>query len=359
MIDRYHYGIGNTISTDRIGYRRQTPVSDLVYSIGDKFNNYNFSQPALDFDTAVCERLKQLKESGKYLRLWFSGGKDSLIALNTAKKLNIKFDEIVVVKNWILGPHLNISSITEIMDNAVYWIEHHRDELQGTKITYIDFTDKEYELVFQDPSWIKYSNLWYMHIAYAPNLYYRFVEPVRQFLDPIDNRYDILGSIHPNVWWDDEWKFCYVDTQFQQYSWHTQENFLTSPDFPELVHSYVKTVGSELKKMNLFPKRFEDNIVGDTNQRLRNIRDLVPSYQFEVRQTNSMYPKVWSDPWRPTNDLFWRINMTYKTALNAMILFNDNPRKKFFDDYIKNTDWKQLHDEMDFGGILTKEFSIG
>lgn len=358
MIDRYHYGVGENASYDKIRYRKETPVSDLRYNIGDRFKSYDFTQPAMDFEEAVCERLLQLKKSNRYLRLWFSGGKDSLIVLKTAKKLNIKIDEIIVVKNWILGPHINIGSITEITDNAVYWVEQHRSELNGTKITYIDYTDAEYELVFKDPSWANLTNIWFLHIGWAPSMFYRFVEPVQQFLEPIEDRYDILGSTHPHIWWDDGWHFTYIDMQFQQHCYSTIEDFLSTPDFPELAHSYAKTVSRELDKLNIKLGKFQPLIAEKTNQRLRNVRDLVPSYQFPIRETHSMFPKVWQDPWRPTDDLFWKANMTYKTTLSAMILFYENPRKKFFTDYLTKVDWNQINEEIEFGGILTKEFDL-
>jgi hypothetical protein len=355
---RYHYGLGSDSTTDRIGYRKNTPANQQIYSVGKEFDTYDFSRPAMPFEEAIITRLQLLRESGRYLRFWFSGGKDSLMILKHAQKANIKFDEIVLVKNLILGPHCYIGSITEIMENAAAWIEENRTSLAGTKITYIDFTAEEYALVFQDPTWIHHSNLWYLHLAYAPNLFYKFVEPAKKFLDDIPDRYDILGSIHPHIWWDDGWKFCYVDMQFQQYSWPTQENFLATPDFPELVHSYARSVVKSLDSRGIQFGRFQDAVLGDTNQLLRNVRDLLPTYQFELPRSKSQYPKTWSDPWRPTEDLFWKGNCTYKTTLSALILFYQNPREKFFDDYCNLTDWQQICNEMSAGGICSQTFSL-
>ena len=52
-------------------------------------------------------RIKNLRDKYSYIRLWFSGGKDSTLALQTAIKNNVFIDEIVVIKRVCKrGPNL-------------------------------------------------------------------------------------------------------------------------------------------------------------------------------------------------------------------------------------------------------------
>ena len=74
--------------------------TDLQFCIGSEFDAYNFTRPlAESFEDLIVERLLQLRKKYNYLRLWFSGGKDSRIILDTAIKQGIQIDEIIITGN--------------------------------------------------------------------------------------------------------------------------------------------------------------------------------------------------------------------------------------------------------------------
>lgn len=277
---KYFYDGVNGRTKDRF-YHRQVEKSPL-FRIGENFEKYDFTAPAKPFKQSVIDRLEQLRDTGKYLRFWFSGGKDSRLILDTSRDLGMEFDEIVIIKNQLLGPEYQLGAITEILNNAVDYIKTIKHQFKKTKITIKDFQAEEYELVFQNQDWYKHTTCWYIHSAIEPNLLYRYVNPAKKLLEEITDRIDIMGSIHPHVYWDNGWKFVFVDFQFPQNLWHTCDNFLTSPDHPEVLHSYVKSLIEQFEKKDLKPYRFQENLFVSTNQKMRNIRELLPEYQFDI-----------------------------------------------------------------------------
>lgn len=351
---RYFYDGLHGTTKDRIQHRQceSTPR----FRIGAEFENYNFAAPAASFQDSIKTRLEQLRDTKKYLRFWFSGGKDSRLILDTSRKIGIEFDEIVIIKNQLLGETYQMGAISEIMHNAVDYIETIRDSFTKTKITIRDFQAEEFELVFQDPNWIHHTNCWYIHTAIEPNLFYRYVNPVKSLFEDIPDRIDIMGSVHPHVYWDDGWKFVYVDFQFPQNLWDTCENFLSSPTHPEIVHSYVRALTQEFERRDVRPYRFQENLFVTTNQHMRNIRELLPEYQFDIHRPDAEWPKKYQDQWRPNDDLYWKANPSFKSLLTCFMCYYARPQPRAFHNYTKLTDWESVVAEIEFGGILTQEF---
>jgi hypothetical protein len=353
---KYFYDNDRGPTQDRISYR-STEINPK-FCIGEQFESYDFTKTAVDFATAVKHRLEQLRDTKKYLRFWFSGGKDSRLILDTSRAIGIEFDEIVIIKNQLLGPTYQMGAISEIMANAVDYIETVRSSFKKTRITIKEFEAAEFEAVFSHSDWIHYTNCWYIHTAIEPNLFYRYVNPERMILDEIPDRIDVMGSVHPHIYWDNGWKFVYVDFQFPQNLWHTCENFLTSPEHPEIAHSYARAITQELEKRQLRPYRFQEDMFVTTNQHMRNVRELLPEYQFQLHRTDAEWPKEYQDKWRPSDDLYWRANPSFKSLLTCFMCYYARPQPKAFQDYVNLTDWNAVLQEIEFGGILTKEFVL-
>ena len=353
---KYFYGNFNDTSKDRIRYRKSNTLP--IFQIGKDFENYNFTTTAAKFKTSVETRLEQLRDTGKYLRFWFSGGKDSRLILDTSIRIGIEFDEIVIIKNQLLGPTYQMGAISEIMANAIDYIETIKNNFKKTKITIRDFQANEFEKVFQNPSWIHETNCWYIHSAIEPNLFYKYVNPDCKLLEEISDRIDVMGSIHPHVYWNDGWKFVYVDFQFPQNLWDTCENFLTSPSHPEILHSYVKSLVAEFERRGLKPERFQKNLFVSTNQQMRNVRELLSEYQFDIHRPDAEWPKEYQDSWRPSNELYWQANPSFKSLLTCFMCYYARPQPKAFQDYVNLPDWQSVIDEIKYGGILTQEFQL-
>jgi hypothetical protein len=160
------------------------------------------------------------------------------------------------------------------------------------------------------------------------------------------------------VYWNEGWCFTYIDLQFPQNLWHTCENFLTSANAPELAHAYVVAVCQELERRNLRPYRFQKDIYSDTNQNLRSVRDLLPEYQFEIYRPDHEWPKSYQDPWRPSQDSFWKANPSYKSFLSCMLCYFAGDKSQGFVNYRDQTDWSAVLGELKYGGILSREFRL-
>ena len=354
---KYFYQSPTHSTQDRISYRQNN--KDLLFKIGDEFEKYDFTQKPLSFKEAIENRLVKLKETGKYLRFWFSGGKDSRLILDSAIRMNIKFDEIVIVRHRLLGPDYVLGPWVEIQANAVDYISEIKSLLPDTKITIFDFLDDDFNLVFGSPDWIHHTPTWYINTAMEQQVFYKYVNPIKNFVEDIADRIDIVGSTNPHVYWNNGWKFVYVDLQFSQSMYSTCENFLTSPSYPEIAHAYASAIQHQLENLNLQPSRFEEyDRISPGNQRLRSIRALLPEYQFEIHKPSAEWPKVFMDPWRPTNDYFWRVNESYKSFLNCLMCYYSGGKSKAFNSYTTLTDWDTVKKEIDFGGILSKEFDL-
>lgn len=351
---KYFYDGKSGETKDRF-HHRQVEKSPL-FRIGERFEKYDFTSPALPFKQSIINRLEQLRDSNKYLRFWFSGGKDSRLILDTSREIGMEFDEIVIIKNQLLGSVYQMGAISEIMHNAVDYIETIRGEFKKTKITIKEFQASEFELVFENKDWYRHTNCWYIHSAIEPNLFYRYVNPDKKLFEDIDDRIDVMGSIHPHVYWDNGWKFVFVDFQFPQNLWHTCENFLTTPEHPEILHSYVHSLILEFERKKMRPYRFQENLFVSTNQHMRNIRELLPEYQFDIYRPDAEWPKKYNDSWRPSDELYWRANPSFKSMLTCLMCYFRRPRPRAFDLYCNTTDWGAVVAEIEYGGILSQEF---
>jgi hypothetical protein len=48
-----YYGKGDRLFTDRLAYRQQTPQSELIWTVGENFDAFDFSQPSISFKDAI------------------------------------------------------------------------------------------------------------------------------------------------------------------------------------------------------------------------------------------------------------------------------------------------------------------
>jgi hypothetical protein len=296
----------------------------------------------------------QLKSTGKYLRLWFSGGLDSLLVLENACQMGIEFNEIVVSKTHMLGD-IFFGSIAEQTVTGELWLKENSSRFPNTKITIYDAGDEEFEIVFSNPDWIRYTKKWYIHVGWHASYYYRFVDPVKTHLEKIDDRIDIAGPVLPNIYWEDGWKFYFIDYQWPHDDWPTQENFLVSNRFPEICHSYAHAFVNLCNQRGEKPTRFHNSSASARKISKQSIPEYArlpkPNPEFD-------FPKEWQDPWRPNDHPMWQHNLTYKTAFSVLMLYFQKPRKTFFKHYMDLTDWDLITKDKDFGGILSKTFNL-
>lgn len=358
----YRYPDGRT-TYDRLTYTQNVPQLERKFFLGDNLEKYDFFQPlAESFSDLVIERLKQIRKKYSHTRLFFSGGKDSMLAFEASLRSKIYFDEIVILRHCPVGLNVPIGQLVESDANA-------RDYLREigydkSKITTINFEPDQYNSIYQNPEWIHHGSRFHINSPLSHGYLFRFVNPAFRYLEDTPDAVNVVGSIQPHVYWaDDQWKFTFVDLQFDQNLNVTTENFLVGDDFPEILHGYVKAISYEFDQRNIKLDRFQTTLpnidIQDDNQMLRKIRDLVPEYgQLRVRRPDKELPKSFEDPWRPSDHDFWTFNDSYKTMIACMMLYNQDPWQQCFSNYVKNTDWEQLKSMRVEGGILSPEFTL-
>jgi len=344
MNNQYCY-LGQDPSCDRINYiKSEQPPA---FSIGPKFNAYNFSQTLTDsFNDLIVERLKQLRSKYAYLRLWFSGGKDSRIILDTAIKNNIKIDEILTIMYQPAG-RFPIGAQVELETNAIAYLNE--IALQKTKITIINFGPEHFNAAFCDPNWIHNNILHTLHSPFYPGLFFSKVNPEFQLVEKDKDVGDISGGTHPHVYYcNDCWTFYYVDLQFAFDSNGYTENFLAHDDMPELCHGFVR----DLIKYNQ-----HTNVTSLKASRL--MRDTIPEYAvIQLPRPDLQLPKLYNGPWLPSKHYFWKTNQSWKTWINCLACYGQTPWNNAFDNYVNLTNWDDVSIAVDHPGIITKKYIL-
>jgi len=331
----------------------------IQFSLGSNLENYDYRSPIEEnFSTLIHQRLKQLRQKYDYIRLWFSGGKDSRLVLDHAIKHGIKIDEIFIVRHCPAG-NVPIGGQVETDGNAIKYLQ--KISYQG-KVTVVNLDPDHYDSVFSDPDWPFYTNIFTIHAPIYVQMFQKYVDPkFGYFHGTPANQINIVGCIQPHIWYDNGWKFCFVDYQLTHGLAENTESFLISDDFPEILHGYVFNIKSKLEELKIFPKQFQENILSNIhgNQHLRSIRDLLDEFaDIRLPRPDLEMPKCILDPWRPSDDYFWEMNKIYKTFISCWLCYNQDPWPEFFKKYVYQTNWEMVKKSQQHPGILSKIFDF-
>lgn len=343
-----YFYLGDTPTHSRI--RCLESNSELGFSIGPKFDAFNFQQtPCAPFRDMVIERLRQLRRKYAYLRLWFSGGKDSRLVLDTALKHGIYPDEILTIVHQPAGS-FSIGSQVELEFNAIRYIKS-IDLPSSIKFTVLYLQPHHYAAGFQDGTWIHDLPLYPIHAPFYPGVFFSKVNREFAMVEKTADTGDISGSTHPHLEWTGEnWRCFYVDRQFAMDTNPYSENFLTADDMPELVHAYVHSVialNQHLVKPKI-PKEFYAD---------RTTRDLVPEYAaLCLPRPDLEMPKRYDGDWYPGDARVWQVNDNYKHWVNCVACFGQDPLPASMATYLDCTDWSAVLHSHRLPGIITKRF---
>lgn len=366
MSSKFHYVANGKNIVDPIAAKKAD--SDVYYSMGESFDNYAFRR--VDPDPAKAaelleQRIRQLRGKYKYIRLWFSGGKDSTLALATAIKYNVHIDEIVIVRRFCkknLGLYTQFHQAREIEGSAIKYLESVKDKISKTKISFVDLDDKQFAVPFKDPLWYTYTNEYFFSITYTPNMFYRYLNPKFKILKEPKNRVDLCGAGTPAVWQNqdtEQWQFCFSDTNFvtvhsspvgdSQY-----EDFLLTDEMPELAEYYVNTVIESYVADKVKSENWDRN---NSPQLQRTVRDRTNLYEDLKDFKGFQFPKT---PIQiPMNEYFWKATLGSPKAFYDLVnRYYQNPIPKCLKLYIENTDWQAIKAHRDSGWITTKVWNL-
>lgn len=337
--------------------------SDDVYlSIGENFDQYRFFKHSYPGHDLVRQRLQQLRDQYSYLRLWYSGGLDSKLALDKSLEYGIHIDEVLITKRWGNPSydkwHRDFSPQHEIEPMAIRTAQHISKSFPDIKVTVLDMSISEdyYCEVFQDLLWYDQTTDWFFDIASAmPAIFYKYINQRFNLIDEPKNRCDIVGGVTPDIWFDHacgKWKFAFVDSPFHNSFGADVENFLVTDSMPELIEYHVNSIIDNFL-VTIKPAKFQQTI----DQRdLKLYSDL---YQNVRVNRQHQYPKkINLDLVKiPTDDFFWNLQGP-KPFYNLINRYHCSPMPMSVKLYIENTDWEKIRSVVEKGRTCTKTWTL-
>lgn len=323
--------------------------NDVFLSMGDNFDQFNFARPVTEsYQSLLIERWQQLRNKYSHVCLWFSGGRDSRLALDTAIENNICIDEICVIRPTMLPDNLRILNLAEHDTNAIEYLNYIKHKIPKTKINIIEFRDRHFATVYQNPNWVNNNTQWQIFRAWTIENSFKHFKDEFSLSDSKDV-VNVLGAIHPYIHVDSNlnWIFEFVDHQFQDLG-SSVEIFNVSNDMPELTKTYADMVRNWCVKNSVFPKRYA---VSPNDMR----NNLVVYQKIKLVNNRFQFPKNWNN-WLPDSSTPYKVNNGFKSALNLILCEQQYPQPQGFVNYMNNTNWAKIEIELNYGGICSKQF---
>lgn len=353
LSSRHWYYIDGQGSYNNVLAREST--KSVKFSVGQAIDDWDWQRGFFrDWDYWIAERWRRLRRDHGYIRLWFSGGKDSLLVLKSAIQHRIHIDEIVYVMmeqefQRELFPQFSMNR--EIHLSAESYLQNVRHLLPRTKITKLLQTEDHFICKFSDPLWITQSAIYKYLINKTELLFYTKINPTFSLLADVEDRCDLVGAATPHVWFNEHsqcWEFCYDDRQMFNSMHDHGEDFFASSGCPELLNAVIENMVINLEKRNQRPSRFE---LG------RDRRSLIDCYNFDLDDPASQVPKPTKSMPMPTEDWFWGQQdfKSFHTLINSYVL----PKwPKSLEHYIHGVDWKFAQQSYEKGGMITKVWQM-
>jgi hypothetical protein len=322
------------------------------FCIDQNFDCFDFTKSfSCSLETLMIDRLEALRHENPYLRLWFSGGKDSRVILDLSQKIGVVFDEIVIIDQYPAG-RFAVGSQREIAELAIQYLSH--CALPHTKISIIDLRPAHYNSVFSDPDWIMQSHFYNLHAPMHPPFFFRYVNPEFALLEKKTGMKELCGSAHPLIRKDPDGNigFFFVDGQFVMESCdYDVENFLVSGDMPELSQAYARDL------LQTYYDRGET--VPDLITNTRHQRDRVPIYgRIRLPRQHAMLPKFYDGTWHPDDHELWRTNQSLKQWLHCLACEASGEHNEAWRNYRDLTDWDKIRLSNQHPGIVTKTYCL-
>ena len=248
MSDRYDYNPNTVWIVDGKSYMNK--VDAMLASIANnnskiKFYYYNKEFEAFDWSIEPTEswselcrrRAQQLRDTNKYLRLWYSGGADSHTVLRSFLDNNIHLDEIIMVRASPIDDFDGISCRESNMRSIPY-INSIRHDLPNTKISMVNITGKHYEEYYNTDDWFT-RTMGVYYFADDPSVILDSRLSLEKYagLKVPDGCVEITGELKPKVIrHEGKYYFDIIDSSFYYLHWANERAFFTTAEFPQ-IHS--------------------------------------------------------------------------------------------------------------------------
>jgi hypothetical protein len=318
-------------------------------SLGRDFDNYQFRRFSVDqnlVDNLIESRIKYLRNKYGYIRLWFGGGKDCTLVLNSFLKYKIKIDEIVVARRCCkntLSLYSDFNPLTEIDKSAIDKLKSIQSEIPDTQISIIDFDDKEFEALFEESKWWLDTTEWFFSVAYLPKLFQKYVNPKLKLLTNHDNMCELVGSAIPAVYYNSEikkWRFEFSAGSFNPIGPSFDpniifEDFLITDENPSILEAHVNSIVDSYEKENITPV-YDKNI----KEFERSVRDRSLFFKFDFDNFQLSKNDINFD--FPSNDYFWKAGQSSRTFYELINRYYQKPMPRCLKLYIENTNWEVI-----------------
>jgi hypothetical protein len=235
-----HYNVGGKKFTNSVAAWKEITESKSAFHFSmfdNSFAQYNWTvEPQHSIEDLGRIRAQQLREKYKWLRLWYSGGRDSHFVLKSFIDNNIPLDEVVIFHNPLM----------QVRDWEMKTLVHPLacDLLKNTrtKISTLTLTADDYKKTFSKNWYDKSATDPNQALWFQPNNYSRLFElhPEQFAIDQKlgDQLGIILGMEKPKLFVEQgHWYMQMCDVNGFVYAMDNRENveyFYITPDLPEL-----------------------------------------------------------------------------------------------------------------------------
>lgn len=254
----------------QLAQQQNISTDDIKFNFNDELmSQYDWSvEPTSSLSELYAQRARQIREKYDHVVLFYSGGIDSHVILNTFYKNNIKIDDIITIGNRAyLGESAKINQ--EVFGKALPYLETLNLKKFGTEHRYIDIGQMIIDQ-YQDP--FHFENFMYYHNGPLSPWYTSYRSPMFKLQNQkhveISNSGKkicyIYGYDKPNMFnIDGKWCFKFTDsvsdfavrpfvyknmlggalTNFHD------EPFFVTPDLPEITIKQCHLLTKALKSI--------------------------------------------------------------------------------------------------------------
>lgn len=309
-------------------------------------NNYQYKKnSSSNFEKTTIDCIKQLRDTHKYIRLWYSGGVDSHYLLRCWIKSGLPLDEIAISIADPFDGQCAYYPGYEPELTAIPWLQENQNKIKKikSKVKIYKSQSKDYEKAFSDHNWFKktsWHSYQYFNTLSFFNLHYN-----------LDHGYNIGGSCIPYIWHDDVWKWCFLDRQllcdFGNHANHEHIGSLTI-EFPEFVEAMVNAYSKKADPVT------QHEVLGNAHN--RNLKYIIPEFQKASNDIKVQFPKGGRQ--LPAMDIIEKVNLGFKPWISLQTINSLKNKPKWWSMYLDNTDWDFVKFADASPAVFAKEFAL-
>lgn len=325
---------------------------DFVLKISS-LSNHKFQRRSYNLNDATAQALEKLRKRYDTIRLWYSGGQDSHFLLHHFLLNKIHINEIYTL---IKTPCKNPISLAldEGLGSAKPFLESIADQLSLTKVCYPKVTHDELDRFF-----LENPDYWRYNTSALPNPWHT-CNKISHFTSDQKDVCNLAGIETPHVYWDDAWKFCFIDVQVNEQHVNKQCTPVRniSLDDPEWLEAYVNNI---VDQMELYPDyRIRFSWDKQIKKSTKLFQRLVPEMQYINGLIFGVKTPKWIDPNPPADTSFIEKvllkNFRSFEYLQSMKIENEHPW--WLNQWRNNVDWAWVEKCQTFGGIASDHWVL-